>query len=44
MKFKCTVDEDFNYWEDREPLTEANLNRIVNGHDKDGYVIISAHR
>ena len=44
MKSKHVVDEEFNYWEDRELLTEANLNRIVNGHDKDGYVIISAHR
>ena len=25
-------------------LTEANLNRIVNGHDKDGYIMISACR
>lgn len=25
-------------------LTEANLNRIANGHDKDGYIMISACR
>ena len=25
-------------------LTEANLNRISNGHEKDGYIILSAFR
>lgn len=29
MNFNCVTDEEFNYWEDKEPLTEANLNRIV---------------
>jgi len=36
MKFKLHEEYDI--------LTEANLNRIINGHDKDGYVMISASR
>lgn len=36
--------EDPFIYDSQMPLTEANLNRVVNGHDLYGYVIISASR
>ena len=37
MKFKI-INESYEV----RPLTEANLNRIAKGHEKDGYAILSA--
>lgn len=39
MKFKI-INESYEV----RPLTEANLNRIAKGHEKDGYAILSASR
>lgn len=53
---KLTIKEDYNMFfvssiyeklTDTKyliPLTEANLNRIINGHDKMGYIVASASR
>lgn len=46
MKFyrkQSNIKEQFIF-DSQMPLTEANLNRVVNGHDLYGYVIISASR
>ena len=45
MRFKLVskelLDEDFSKY---RKLDESTLNRLIKGHDKDGYVIISASR
>ncbi len=38
------IKEDNSIFKDYSVLTGANLNRIVKGHDKDGYIMISACR
>ena len=45
MRFKIAFNEGVTIDKSRLlPLTEANIQRIVKGHDKDGYAILSASR